>query len=125
MRNLLKWLVLPGMLVVLLWVYARLDPGGHVFFPKCPVRLLTGWDCPGCGSQRAVHALLNGDVPEAFRQNALMVLFIPYLLVGFIFGRLRNPNERMQKWRNRLYGERAIYVVLVLIVAFTVWRNVV
>ena len=29
------------------------------FFPKCPFRLVTGWQCPGCGSTRALYQLLH------------------------------------------------------------------
>lgn len=28
----------------------------------CPFKALTGYDCPGCGLQRSVIALLQGDV---------------------------------------------------------------
>ena len=60
----------------LLGVYFFLDPEQH-FFPKCPFLWLSGWKCPGCGSQRAVHHLLHGDVTEALRVNFLFVLAYP------------------------------------------------
>ncbi len=31
----------------------------------CPFKKLTGIDCPGCGFQRAVLALLEGDLKES------------------------------------------------------------
>ena len=34
--------------------------------PVCAFKYLTGYDCPGCGSQRAFHALLHGRVAEAW-----------------------------------------------------------
>jgi len=36
--------------------------------------------CPGCGSQRAVSALLHGDIRGAFGYNALAMLASPFLL---------------------------------------------
>ncbi len=118
------WVVALGALSVLAVAYTLLDPLDYAIFPKCPVKVLTGWDCPGCGSQRAIHALLNGQVAEAFRCNALLVLSIPYLLAGFAFNLVRTPGERLLRWRKRLFGETTIYIILGIIAVFTVLRNV-
>ncbi|WP_246001891.1 DUF2752 domain-containing protein [Mucilaginibacter gracilis] len=32
----------------------------------CPLKKLTGFDCPGCGFQRSLIALLKGDVINSF-----------------------------------------------------------
>ena len=71
-------------LVALAIVYYRVSPTSSVFFPKCAFLMLTGLKCPGCGSQRAVHALLHADLASAFAHNALLVLSLPYLalLIG-------------------------------------------
>ncbi|WP_225974845.1 DUF2752 domain-containing protein [Arachidicoccus ginsenosidivorans] len=61
------------------------------WFPKCPFRSLTGLQCPGCGSQRAIHDLLNLDILGAFRENALMVVSIPYIVTAFIL----NPSTTL------------------------------
>lgn len=37
----------------------------------CPFHALTGLLCPGCGSLRAMHDLLNLRVADAFAHNAL------------------------------------------------------
>ncbi len=50
------------------------------FYPKCFFYHLTGFLCPGCGSQRAASALLHGDVVDAVKCNLLFVLAIPYTL---------------------------------------------
>ena len=47
--------------------------------PACPLRALTGLDCPLCGATRATHALLRGDVLTALDFNALYVLALPIL----------------------------------------------
>lgn len=54
---------------------------GSVWMPKCPFRLLTGLDCPACGSQRALHALVHGRVVEALGYNPFLVVSIPYFLL--------------------------------------------
>ncbi|MEO5628158.1 MAG: DUF2752 domain-containing protein, partial [Thermomonas sp.] len=40
---------------------------------------LSGWYCPGCGSTRALHALLHGDLPQALAMNPLLVIAMPLL----------------------------------------------
>jgi hypothetical protein len=37
----------------------------------CPLFALTGLSCPGCGTTRALRALLHGDVMAAFAWNPL------------------------------------------------------
>ena len=54
------------------------------FFPKCPFRLLTGWQCPGCGSTRACYQLLHLHPVAAFKLNPLMVMTLPFIVYGFL-----------------------------------------
>ena len=54
-------------------------------YPRCPIYALTGLYCPGCGTARCLHSLLNGDIAAAFAANPLLP---PLLLVlAFVFGR--------------------------------------
>ncbi len=110
--------------VVLAVVYKMYDPFDFVFFPKCPFRELTGWECPGCGSQRALHHLLNGNVGGAFRANALLVVAIPYVIAGIAIEQVKSPGPRLLVLRKALYGKWAIMVVLTLILGFFLLRNV-
>src|SRR5947207_7054778 len=54
------------------------------WFPKCPFRLLTGWQCPGCGSTRACYELLHLHPIAAFKLNPLMVMTLPFIVYGFL-----------------------------------------
>ncbi len=115
------WWPLALLAVVLLAVYRFWDPGEYAF-PACPVHRFTGLLCPGCGSQRALHRLLNGELSAAFRYNPLLVLSIPYLAAGFLF---EIPVLR-QRWpvvRRIFFGYRAAWVAFVAVVAFTLLRN--
>jgi hypothetical protein len=53
------------------------------WLPKCVYHQLTGWHCPGCGFTRAMQALVQGNIPQAFAYNALwplvMLMLVPYL----------------------------------------------
>lgn len=88
--------------------------------PKCPVKVLTGLDCPGCGSQRALHALLTGDVAAAFRFNALLLLLLPYVAVIAV---LEFTGRRHLRLYRVLGSPAAIAIVLALVVVWTVVRN--
>lgn len=60
------------------------DPAHSFIFPPCPVRYFTGLYCPGCGSLRAMHALLHGDLRQALAMNALTVTMLPFIGYGLV-----------------------------------------
>ena len=73
------------------FVYHFFDPSHSAAAPKCPFWLLTGYRCPGCGSQRALHAFLNGRIWEGIQYNYLLVpllLYVVLLLVAPKGGKL-------------------------------------
>lgn len=49
----------------------------------CPIRLLGGDWCWGCGITRACWHLLHGDLAGAFAQNRLVILVFP--LLAFLY----------------------------------------
>lgn len=65
------------------------DPVTSGVFPPCPLRYLTGWYCPGCGSLRALHQLLHGNLCAAWAMNPLTVLLLPFLTYGLASHALR------------------------------------
>jgi hypothetical protein len=48
----------------------------------CPFRSATGLLCPGCGFTRSIVHLAHGDLKASWRQHALGVPLVLYLLVG-------------------------------------------
>ncbi|MDR1719139.1 MAG: DUF2752 domain-containing protein [Dysgonamonadaceae bacterium] len=122
-KTVVKAIMLVGALAVLAVIYIRFDPAASCFFPKCPFKLLTGFDCPGCGSQRAIHHLLHLRIAEAFRANALLVAALPYILSAMYFDFFHPKGQTMQKIRHLLYGRIAIWALLFLTIGFWVGRN--
>lgn len=109
------WRYIGGILLLgVLVVYALLDPARSMLFPKCPFYVLTSLKCPGCGSQRAIHALLNGDVAAAFFYNAFLVLSIPLVLVlGYAeLTRKKHPRFYFTLHRPVFIWSLALWVVL-------------
>ena len=121
-RTFYPWFILP-FLFMLLVAYKFIDPSANVYFRKCPFLQLTGYVCPGCGSQRAIHHLLNYNLIQAYMENPMLVLSIPYLAMGFIYNLIKEPSAEVLKWRKRFFGHRIIYILLFLIVAFGIFRN--
>lgn len=76
-----RWLTLTGLVFGLAGAFVlwRFDPQQTALYPRCPFKLLTGIDCPGCGATRAGHSLLHLDLVSAIRFNAMFVLFVPIL----------------------------------------------
>lgn len=104
--------------IVLLYIY---DPTTACFSYHCPVKSLTGFDCPGCGGQRAVHALLHLHVKEALAYNPFLVIVTIYLASVIIIRCLKGP--RIDKIRRFILGETMVWIYLVLMIIWTIARN--
>ncbi|MFW6152211.1 MAG: DUF2752 domain-containing protein [Verrucomicrobiota bacterium] len=94
-------------------IYA-LDPAKTALFPPCPFKLVTGHACPGCGSLRALHALLHGNIKVAFGLNPLAVLSLPLILALIV--------ERYRKCA--LTRPKFIKAYLLTILVFWLLRNI-
>ncbi len=86
--------------------------------------MLTGFQCPGCGSQRAIHSLLNLDFHTAFQHNALLLISIPYIILGSVFELIKAPTQRSLKIRKILFGQKAIWLIFTIIILFWILRNI-
>jgi len=67
-------------LVFVQWLQGHLLP--------CPFKYLTGVDCPGCGFQRSVLALIQGDFHQSLRlypATIPLLLFFAYGIADRIF----------------------------------------
>lgn len=115
-------ILIAGLTVVLAIVYFIFDPAEYEWMPKCMVHTLTGLDCPGCGSQRAVHAILHGDIAGAFRANALLLLMVPYVALIFFAELFRGRFSRLFR---ALYSRAAVIGVLAAVVMWGIFRNLV
>ena len=100
-------------------IYFIFDPSASVFCPKCPVMLLTGFPCPGCGSQRALHALLHLNISEALRYNFLVVLFIPIILLMLFASFFRTRFPRLYYYTHNKF---VAYTCLTVIVGWGILR---
>lgn len=103
------------------FIYYAIDPSASTIFPRCTFLELTGYKCPGCGSQRAIHALLHGDVAEAFRYNALLLIAIPWIALCLFAESRRTRNPRLY---TRLNAPLLIWLFLAMVLIWWVLRNI-
>src|ERR1700761_8456961 len=79
-----KWIVLGSSLACAAAALTlRHYAPGSLHLPPCPFHHVTGLCCPGCGSTRALHHLLNFEWTAALHCNALTVILLPYLVLFF------------------------------------------
>ncbi|MDE5942111.1 MAG: DUF2752 domain-containing protein [Muribaculaceae bacterium] len=89
---------------------------------RCPLKWATGLSCPGCGSQRALAALAEGDLAGAVRVNYILPavgLYLALLGAGWVFG----DNGAMGRLYRRLTSGSAVMAVGVAIIIWMVVRN--
>jgi hypothetical protein len=111
-------------LLLLAIIYGKINPENSPWFPKCPFKLLTGYSCAGCGSQRAMHHLLNLEIGSAFKKNALFVCFIPYIIFGLSYDFFKPKNRHIVKIHQLFYRGNAAWIILAIILLFWILRNV-
>lgn len=110
------------------------DPMTAGFYPRCPSKLLTGYDCPGCGSLRATHAVLHGDLVAAWHYNpavffaaallgviALAGIHRQPLIARYVPRRVRQLSQKMSRITDTPAFPAAILAATVL---WTILRNI-
>lgn len=115
------WLCAAAAAVVAAIVYALFDPMDSAWMPKCAFHSLTGLKCPGCGSQRMLHALLNGNLADAFAANAMLLLTLPLILSLLLLEVFRT---RLPGIYARIHTPATVIAATVLIVLWAVARNI-
>ena len=120
-RSVIAMLAVAAVVVAGVVIYSTFDPTASRWFPRCPFLMLTGLKCPGCGTQRAIHALLHGDVLSALHFNALLPVSIPLLL---LYGYAELVRTRKPRFYNRVNSVTAILAVLIVVIVWWIVRNI-
>ncbi|MEV5105705.1 DUF2752 domain-containing protein [Streptomyces massasporeus] len=93
-----------------------MDPTRPGRFPVCPFRTATGFDCPGCGSLRALHELTHGHLTAAADYNLLLVVFLPCAAAVWV----RTVTGRA---RPRILPKWAAWATVIVLIVWAVIRN--
>jgi hypothetical protein len=121
-RRVLRLGVIASLAILALVILRTFNPATTWFYPVCPFRAFTGYLCPGCGTTRALHQLLNGHLAAAFRLNPLMMLLLPF--VGYS-GASSALEATCGRPLPRVFIPAVyIWILLAVILVFWVLRNI-
>lgn len=113
--------ILPFVVAIVLFFLAKLCVQYIKYVPPCISYEMFDIICPGCGMTRSVLALLDGNILLSLRQNPLIILGI----LGFS---LMYLDFLLKVWGKKLpfeiYNTKAAWILIVLILIFTILRNV-
>lgn len=121
-RKILKYLLWAALTIggiILGFVYYRFDPASSALFPRCGFRALTHLPCPGCGSQRALHALLHLDFVSAARYNFMVLVLVPILVLIAFSSAMENKLPRLYEITHHKWVG---YSLAIIIMAWWVLR---
>lgn len=91
------------------------------FMPRCPFYFLTGMYCPGCGSTRAIHYCLNGNISESVRHHPLLLPFFVVIIFLYIKRGYELFSGKIISFRFELLMSK---IILFIFIIFFVVRNI-
>lgn len=120
----IRLMLLTLLFLGLLFYFFQFNPlQNEGVFLRCPSNLIFGINCPGCGSQRALHYLLHFDFLSALRNNVLFVFAFPFVLYILIV-QLINKWNGTKKTIPFITNKNVIIGLLIVIVLFGIIRNI-
>lgn len=106
-------------LAAILAFYFFADPSMGLW-PRCTFKTLTGYDCPGCGFQRALHALLHGHVSQAWHFNPFAFFAVPVAAYYIV---VESCRKRWPRLYNISVNPWIISAILLATILFWILRN--
>lgn len=86
--------------------------------PRCVFKALTGYECPGCGTQRAIHALFSGRFVEAWSFNPALFFAIPLAAAYMVC-----PRQPGGTFYNIMYSRVTLWLIVAAIAGWWILRN--
>lgn len=109
------------LVAVLICVYYYIHDPSAGGAPRCMFRLFTGWDCPGCGSQRAIHSLLHGQIGRAWQFNPFIFFAVP---VGAFYLFIELWRDRYTRLYNAANRPAVLIFIVVAVMLWWILRNI-
>ena len=113
----------PVILVLLGIFYYYVNPSSQGHPIQCPWHVLTGTQCPACGSQRALNALVHGHFYQALSYNYFFILSIPYALVSVLVS-WYNVGHRLDGLKRIAFHPITLKAYVFIFFAWWIIRNI-
>ena len=80
--NRLKKVIVRNLIFLAIFIsYYLVYSYAHIGIP-CLFKIITGYNCPGCGITRCLFSLVKLNIKEAFYYNELVTIsFIPFIII--------------------------------------------
>ncbi len=117
-----NFLLITIAIIIASMVLFLFDPATSSLYPPSPFRLLTGLYCPGCGTLRALHQLLHGNLGKAFGLNPLMVISLPFLAYSYLSYGLKALTGRSLP--SVFIEGKWIWFILQVVIGYWIARNI-
>ena len=99
----------------------RFPPDRYPIYPRCPIYTYLHLQCPGCGTTRALAALLRGHLLEALHLNPLSTLLLPIAVSYAAHHVWQQRSRETPGWPH--LPNYATYTLLTITAIFTITRN--
>lgn len=96
------------------------NPNTSHAFPLCPLKLVTGLDCPLCGGLRGVHSLLHGDLVGMADHNLLLPIILPVAVISYGLWLGRSLGWALPRFT---FSPRVGSALVLALTAFAILRN--
>lgn len=119
MKRIVSWLVI---IVVCIYYYFANITTKNVGIP-CVFKHVTGYNCSGCGTQRALHCLLHLEIEKAWYYNAFFVFFLPYYLyLTYVF--IETYIVKRSVPDSFFLHKKFVIPFVILLIVFAILRNI-
>lgn len=113
------------LLAMVVPIYYWFDPSQSDFMPRCVFKTYLHIECPGCGFQRALHALLHGDIQASLAFNPFLIISIPILILAFTNELIITHSQASAKIvRLTKINKWILHLYIALYLAWFVIRNI-
>ena len=109
-------------LLLILIIYYFINKITGLYIP-CIFHEITGLKCPGCGITHLIFNLLNFKIADAFHDNPLVFIYLPfiavyyfYMIYLYIYGK---RDKILIKIPNFVWG-----IIIGITIAFGILRNI-
>ncbi len=86
--------------------------------------MITGWECPSCGTQRAIYHFVHLNWGTAFAYNPFLIISMPYLL-ALVVTTWFDPKNKLSKLKEISNHPVTVRIYLVLLIVWWVGRNII